>query len=357
MPSTDNNNNTNPPDDEVVETFECGNCGRQLDSEYDLTYNYYYQEECCDDCDERGRRYEEEAEREQDEQDEESEHIHSYSYRPRVSFMNSDGHTSMYASLDESTLRPQLYLGYELEVEYHGSDYCGLGADMLMDRYGSPTPIYLKHDGSLNDGFEIVSMPGTLDYFRQHFDWSGIKELAKMGFKSWNNSHCGLHIHMSRNAFTNDRHMFLFIKFIFANRDGLVEFSGRESSYAKFGIENFLNAYWDYDRQQQVRSRKLMDLVKGYESNNDRYTAVNLQNANTIELRFFRPSLKPTTVLAALEFCDASFRYVNEISLPDVLRNNALAWNSFRSWVDSVGKYPTLRERLNERCGFLSPDA
>jgi len=351
MPSTDNNN-TNPPDDEVEETYECGECGWSTTNEWELTYSEYYSTDCCGECHDRGRDYEEEEERER----EESSHIHSYSYRPRPTFMNSDGHTSLYASLDESTLRPQLYLGYELEVEYHGREYSGIGAEMLMEKYNSPTPIYLKSDGSLDNGFEIVSMPGTLEYFTQHFDWSGIKKLATMGYKAWNNSHCGLHIHMSRNAFTSDRHLFLFIKFIFANREGLVQFSGRESHYAKFGIENFLNAYWDYDRQQQVRHRKLMDVVKGYDSNNDRYMAVNVQNANTIELRFFRPSLKTTTVLSALEFCDASFRYVNEISLPDVLKNNALGWNSFRSWVDSVGKYPTLRERLNERCGFLSAD-
>ena len=353
MPSTDNNNEDIQPD------YQCGQCGCEVDSEFDLSYNYYYQEECCDECDERGRRYQEEEEREEDQEGDESDGlINSYGYRPRANFMNSDGHTSMYASMDDSTLRPQLYLGYELEVEYEGHRQHEMldGARMLMRKYETPTPIYLKHDGSLNDGFEIVSMPGTLDYFRQHFDWSGIKELSKMGFKSWNNSHCGLHIHMSRNAFTSDRHMFLFIKFIFANRDGLVQFAGRESSYAKFGIENFLNAYWDYDRQQQVRHRKLMDFVKGYESNSDRYMAVNLQNANTIELRFFRPSLKPSTVVSALEFCDASFRYANEISLPDVLRNNALGWNSFRSWVDHIDKYPALRERLNERCGFLSSD-
>lgn len=354
MPSTDNNN-TNPPDDEVEETYECGECGWQAESEWDLRYSEYYSTACCDECHERGEMY---LEEERDSEEDDS-LINSYSYRPKPCFMNDDSSHSYYATLDESTLRPQLYLGYELEVEYEGhrmhSKY--EGAEMLARRYGMPTPLYLKSDGSLSDGFEIVSMPGTLGYFTQHFDWSGIKELSKMGFKAWNNSHCGLHIHMSRNAFTSDRHLFLFIKFIFANREGLVQFSGRESHYAKFGIENFLNAYYDYDRQQQVRHRKLMDLVKGYESNNDRYMAVNVQNANTIELRFFRPSLKTTTVLSALEFCDASFRYVNEISLPDVLRNNALGWNSFRSWVDSVGKYPTLRERLNERCGFLTPDA
>lgn len=352
-----NNNNNNPPDDEEVEeTFECGECGYETENEWDLRYSEYYSCSVCDECHERGEMY---LEEERGDDDEDSSIIQSYSYRPRANFMNSDGTTSSYAMMDDSTLRPQLYLGYELEVEFEGHrKYMREdGASMLINEYGTPTPIYLKSDGSLNYGFEIVSMPGTLEFFRDRFDWSGIKKLATMGFKSWNNSHCGLHIHMSRNAFTSDRHMFLFIKFIFHNREGLVQFAGRESSYAKFGIDNFLNAYWDYDRQRQVRSRKLMDLVKGYESNNDRYTAVNMQNAHTIELRFFRPSLKPTTVLAALEFCDASFRYVNDVSLPDVLSNNALAWNSFRSWVDSVGKYPTLRERLNERCGVLSPDA
>ena len=341
-----------------VTVYYCGECSDTVDGEFDLRYSDYYSEECCETCYERGEEYE--ADERENDEDETEEYVHSYSYRPKPMFFGDDGTSSYYSTFGENG-RSLLYLGMELEVEFHGHNKYERhdGAATLVNGYmDQGNPIYLKTDGSLNYGFEIVSHPGTLEYFTQHFDWSPIKALSRMGFKSWNNSHCGLHIHMTRHAFTSDKHLALFIKFIFDNRQDLVQYAGRESSYAKFGIENLLNVYYDYDQDRRVRSNKLMDIVKGYATNSDRYTAVNLQNANTIELRFFRPSLKPSTVISALEFCDASFRYTNSITLQDVLKNNALAFNSFRSWLASSQSpsYPALSERLVERLGALTAD-
>jgi hypothetical protein len=41
-----------------------------------------------------------------------------------------------------------------------------------------------------------------------------------------------------------------------------------------------------------------------------------------------------------------------------VLSNHALAWNSFRSWLNAnnESRYANLRERLTERCGALEGD-
>lgn len=346
--------NNNQPD-EVEETFECPECGREGFDEMDMSYSEYYETDVCPRCYDNG--LECLAEQEEEEQGD----IQNYSTRHRARFHHSDGTVSLYQPLDESLARPALTMGYELEVEYEGHRFFtkNEGAASLLDVYGrDDTTVYLKHDGSLEDGFEIVTQPGTLGYYQDCFDWAPIQALARKGFKAWNNSHCGLHIHMSRNAFVDDRHLFLFIKFIYGNRLGLVQFAGRESSYAKFGMDDFLNAWYDYDNNRRVRASKLMDIVKGRAHNNDRYVAVNLQNTATIELRFFRPSLKATTVKAALELCDASFRYVHQLSLPDVLGNNGLAWNSFRSWLNSKNdpSYTNLRERLVERCGALNAD-
>jgi len=353
MPDT---NNTNTDSEEYEEIYQCSECSFDTTDIDDLVHSSYWGADVCQSC------YDDGLEREAESEDDgESDFIHYHSYKPRALFFNDDGCASYYVAREPESGFPQLYLGMELEVEFEGSRRWSRedGAQMLVRTYADKNdPIYLKTDGSLNHGFEIVSHPGTLGYFTQRFDWEPIKKLAGMGFKAWNNSHCGLHIHMSRAAFQSDHHLFMFIKFIFDNRDALVQFAGRESSYAKFGIENLLNVYWDYDRNEQVRSNKLMDLVKGYVSNADRYTAVNLQNTHTIELRFFRPSLKPSTVVAALEFCDASFRYANTLTVQDATLRNGLAFNSFRSWLDTrqSPSYPTLRERIVERLGALNSD-
>ena len=59
--------------------------------------------------------------------------------------------------------------------------------------------IYIKYDGSLDDGFEIVSHPATLNYHLNDFPWEDILHYAvQMGYRSHQTSTCGLHIHVNR---------------------------------------------------------------------------------------------------------------------------------------------------------------
>ena len=250
-----------------------------------------------------------------------------------------------------------MYLGFEQEVEFRGHERYSRrsGAEkVLATMNNAPEDIvYLKDDGSLSNGFEIVTHPMTLDYAMNHLKWGGITALKRMGFESWSASTCGLHIHMSRSAFTDDKHLFKFVKFIYSNRIDLVRFVGRESSYAKFGLDNFVSSWVDYDtgiRQQN----SLMKMLKNNDTNNDRYCAVNIQNAHTVELRFFKPSLNVTTVQAALQFCKASFDYTDMLTTREVVGNNALAFMSFRKWVrNRTDKYEILDTRITERCGAM----
>lgn len=58
--------------------------------------------------------------------------------------------------------------------------------------------IYIKSDGSIDDGFEIVSHPMTLDYHQHDMDWEAVlHEAIKMGYRSHQTSTCGLHIHVN----------------------------------------------------------------------------------------------------------------------------------------------------------------
>ena len=61
--------------------------------------------------------------------------------------------------------------------------------------------IYCKHDGSLDDGFEIVSHPATLEYHTNTIPWKKIlDEALEMGYYSHNSGTCGLHVHINRAA-------------------------------------------------------------------------------------------------------------------------------------------------------------
>ena len=351
-----------PITNEEEQGYPCDNCGTIIDDDSAHGSSYEdYNVQRCSDC---HRAFENEWEaNNEDDDDDESEDglIHSHSHRPRASFLNSDGTASRYASIASVNAdgigRHELYLGFEQEVEFRGHDRYNRrsGAEkVLATMNNAPEDIvYLKEDGSLSNGFEIVTHPMTLDYAMNHLKWGGITALKRMGFESWSASSCGLHIHMSRNAFADDKHLFKFVKFIYSNRIDLVRFVGRESSYAKFGLDNFVSSWVDYDtgiRQQN----SLMMMLKNKDTNNDRYCAVNIQNAHTVELRFFKPSLNVTTVQAALQFCKASFDYTEMLTTREVVGDNALAFMSFRKWVrNRTDKYEILDTRITERCGAM----
>ena len=114
--------------------------------------------------------------------------IHDYGYKPELIF---------YGDSDR-------YFGVELEIDGAGKDddY----ADELLEIANiSDEHIYIKSDGSLDDGMEIVSHPMTLD-FHKDFCWEDIMRKAiSLGYRSHQTSTCGLHIHVNRDCLGEDR--------------------------------------------------------------------------------------------------------------------------------------------------------
>lgn len=326
-------------DDDYVECYDCGDSVLEYNaysSEYDDNLR-------CRDC---HNAYEDDCDS--------NSVIMNYGYKPSPFFFGDDGKASYYQpSVEvEGVKRPVLHFGIEQECEYIGRGEMLQHAEWIVEasKLSGNDPIYLKEDGSISHGFEIVSHPGTLGFFMNQFPWFAIEDLANRGFASWNRRSCGLHIHMSRNAFLDDKHLFKFLYFIYNNPSPLIQFAGRTSSYAKFAIDAFLNGYDNYERAVTVRGSTFMDMAKGKSRNSDRYVAVNLLNVHTVELRFFRPSLRAETTKAAIQFCDAVFNYTEMVDTPSVMSRRALEFNSFRSWVKSQGeRYEILTNRFNER--------
>ncbi len=240
--------------------------------------------------------------------------IHDYSYRPRPHFFGQS----------------KYHLGFELEVESEGNSRRE-GARYVVNNLGARA--YLKNDGSLDEGFEIVTHPHSLEEYQQKFQWLVLDGLRSRGYRSWHTNTCGLHVHVSRTAFgeVNKRsdilkaqgHELRFIKLIYDNQRQIERLAGRTSSYAKFNDKG-----------------KLTNRVK-YGQQDDRYEAVNSQNTSTLEVRVFRGSLKPARVLSALELVHASVEYTRDLKVN--ASNNALKWINFVRFVaDQAETYPNL---------------
>lgn len=254
----------------------------------------------------------------------ESEFIHDYSYRPIPQFFGAG----------------KYHLGFELEVEAKDSSRRH-GASIATDSLGSRA--YLKSDGSLNDGFEIVTHPHTLEKYQHDFEWSTLKALRREGFRSWDTSTCGLHVHISRTAFgdsegdyshqilSRQSHELRFMKLIYDNQRQVERIAGRsENHYAQFSDKG-----------------KLVAKVKHGNQTDGRYSAVNTENDDTLEVRVFRGSLRKERVLSALEFVTACTEYTR--ALPVSGKNRALSWLRFTAYVsNNEEKYPNLATIMSE---------
>ena len=213
------------------------------------------------------------------------------------------------------------FFGVELEIDGAGEDNDN-AAEILHIANAEQPLAYCKHDGSLDEGFEIVTHPMTLDFHLHRMPWERIVEEAKrLGYTSHQAGTCGLHVHVNRTVFGNTesaqdaaiaRVLFFFEKFW----DELLKFSRRTQ-----GQLNQWAARYGYKDQPQ----EILDHAKSGR-HAGRYTAVNLTNADTVEFRMFRGTLKYNTLIATLELLDCIIDAAIYLTDDDL---KAMSWSSF----------------------------
>lgn len=290
--------------------YHCSDCGRliRLEDAYfdedDGFNNYPY----CDDCYDQRHRHKS---------------IYEYSYKPEPVFLG----------------KGDRFFGVELEIDRGGK--LSENADRLLEIGNSDEErIYIKGDGSLDDGMEIVTHPMTIDYHHNCMPWKEIMETAlDLGYYSHKTDTCGLHVHVNRNTFSDSpEHQEECISRIlfFVERlwEELLRFSRRTQTQvnrwaARYGYKN--------------KPKEIMEHAKkGY---GGRYTCVNITNYATIEFRIFRGTLKWNTLIATLqlvnEICNVAFLCSDE-------ELAALSWCEFVERLDKK-EYPELITYLKER--------
>lgn len=229
------------------------------------------------------------------------------------------------------------YFGAELEIDGAGED--GENACEIMEIANSNglENLYCKHDGSLDDGFEMVTHPMTLDYHMREMPWKKILHSAvQMGYTSHQAGTCGLHVHVNRNAFgkkerEQDAVIARILFFFEKNWEELLKFSRRTQSQL-----NHWAARYGYKDQP----KELLDHAK--KGNAGRYTSVNLTNADTIEFRIFRGTLKYNTLIATLQLLDRICDVALFLSDDQI---KEMSWTTFVSGCTA----PELVQYLKER--------
>lgn len=252
--------------------------------------------------------------------------IHDYYFKPTPIFYGEDNR----------------FFGVELEIDGAGEDNDN-AAEILHIANAEQLLAYCKHDGSLDEGFEIVTHPMTLDFHLHNMPWEQIVEEAKkLGYTSHQAGTCGLHVHVNRGAFGSTessqdaaiaRTLFFFEKFW----DELLKFSRRTQ-----GQLNQWAARYGYKDQPQ----EILDHAKSGR-HAGRYTAVNLTNADTVEFRMFRGTLKYNTLIATLELLDCIIDAAIYLTDDDL---KAMSWSSFMLGCTK----PELIQYLKERRLYIN---
>jgi len=239
--------------------------------------------------------------------------IHSYSYKPEPEIGYKNDRES----------REHLTFGVELECEpRNDGGNVRMDADALSDRIdeipGGRT--YCKSDGSLTRGVEIVSHPGTLAHHMYVMHWRQIQRTCeKAGFRSHDAANSGLHVHVGRaqlgstDAERDDVTRKVQVLFALYAAE-LTRFSRRRRScLEQWAPINSLGVTPD-DIRRVSSGAQLASWasarVPAYLSNHDRrYTAVNVTNTATVEIRIFRGTLKRDTLIAAIQLVSNVFEY------------------------------------------------
>jgi hypothetical protein len=197
---------------------------------------------------------------------------------------------------------------------------------------------YLKSDGSLECGFEIVSHPLSHSYFMNDASrlWDTIDKLKSgYGMMAWGTKTCGLHVHISRAGFNNGSHQHRFLQLVYNNKDFYEVLAGRSSSHwAKFD-----------DNVDPTTGQKSLK-HKFERGGSDRYAAVNTNNRQTLEMRIFRGSLNPRFIKSAIDLAHASVEFTRVMSVKEV-RDDGLSCLNFRQYIESKSElYPSLNDRI-----------
>lgn len=246
--------------------------------------------------------------------------IHDYYYKPEPIFYG-DG---------------SRYFGVELEIDEGGEDEEN-AEEILCVANRNNDLIYCKHDGSLQEGFEIVTHPMSLNYHLETMPWNYVTEKATdMNYRSHATETCGLHIHINRSSLgktvgEQESVIGRILYFMEKNWNELLCFSRRN----QYQLDRWAARYGYKDNPKEM-------LEHAKKQQSARYTCLNLLNRDTVEFRIFRGTLKTNTIYATLqlvnEICDVA------VFLSDEELKN-LSWNQFVADLT----HPELIQYLKER--------
>lgn len=251
--------------------------------------------------------------------------INYHSYRPTPMFMGEG---------------PR-FMGFELETCASRAKGIEGSASTVLDAWGDIA--YLKEDGSISYGFEIVTHPMSYTWAMENFNWAALDMFKREGIGPDNTT--GLHIHVSRDAFT-PTHAYKWMKFIYRNQREVEAIARRRGTqWAEFMDEHRRSHAAIVKGKDMYYDRHTRSHQYVYQG---RYAAVNTTNTDTFEVRVFASTIDQQELQAALGLVDASAAYSAEIDAYAIHHRDAWSWSAFSKWVDEREQYAPLSREMRK---------
>jgi hypothetical protein len=215
-----------------------------------------------------------------------------------------------------------MFFGFENEVSFGSDDTSRTEALRSIYKSYSPKELIIKSDGSIGGyGFEIVSQPMSLAYFNSWDKSNLFFSTLKTG------QNCGLHIHVNREAFVSDVHLFKVASFINRSDDSFItKIAGRS----------------DCTYSHKFNKPIAQTIIESKDKANDRYLKVNLNNKHTVEFRLFIGCTKEFELCYRFQFLHALISFTRDNSIA-----NSKSIPKFIEFVNKSGSmYKDLKEFL-----------
>ena len=170
----------------------------------------------------------------------------------------------------------------------------------------------LKSDGSLSNGFEIVTTPCSYEYQKEKWSKFLKSDLIKQ-LRGWKTDTAGLHIHIGKKQLKPSEIGKLLIFINSEENAQLIDDIAGRTSYQ-----------W-----AKKHPKKITDSLYRT-SRDDRYEAVNMSNEHTVELRIFKSNLSHNGFMRVLEFADALVHFAKQTGLSGM----SLHYKSFLRYME-----------------------
>lgn len=245
------------------------------------------------------------------------------------------------------------FAGYGFELETERTKNGALLCDAIdkireIDERGY---FFIERDGSLDNGFEMITRPFTMEAWPLVFDKAAqiMNYLREHGYESGTeNCNAGLHFHVSKTLLDAVAQAKLLVFASHFSKE-LGEISRRTPSSLR-GWANCRTI--DEPRLlgfETHKSRKKLDYVISHYVDDrfgPRHVAINLNNRRTVEFRFFKGTLVPEYLSAAFDFVNFMVKLALETTPENVYR---MTGNSFKTraknYSETLSKYVLAAEK------------